>query len=320
MSNKNLSIFEGSRPGEKVELKGTMIVLRNKATGKVIFRGSNKMLVSGSETNALKSFNFDPTWSSVESHMANIPTYDSVIPNITEINGAKPLTAGILSGIGDFNPSATSGTDFYKKCLYEYFTERVCLFAVGIDGCGIENSRIYKVQNTKWIAPTGYVTPHAGMDQNITNCLIPFKMTSTDLTSSERELYFGRAEDATGQISYYFKGFDSAPTLIRRYSDDSSDLAMVADVWKDARLSEADMVVELKMSVSTTDCRQYFTTLTGESTAKINTISLLTAIPYQDSNGQLFYKNIRPYTKFNFANESLIDASKGIDISYYLYY
>ena len=121
-------------------------------------------------------------------------------------------------------------------------------------------------------------------------------------------------------ISYYFKGFDTTPKLIRRYADDSADLETIDDVWKDERFSDAEIVVQLKMSVDSMDCRDYFGATTGDNTARINTISLCTAVPYLDGEGNLVYEDIRPYTKFNFSNEPLTDDTKGIDITYYLYY
>jgi hypothetical protein len=38
------------------------------------------------------------------------------------------------------------------------------------------------------------------------------------------------------------------------------------------------------------------------------------------SDGFVYYTDVRPVTKFNFPNESLISTSKGIDITYYTYY
>ena len=114
------------------------------------------------------------------------------------------------------------------------------------------------------------------------------------------------------------------PKLITRYADDSTDLINVSsdgmDVWKDKRASEAEVVVQLKMSVTASDCREYFNRTVGTNDSKINTISLCTAIPYLSPDGRLEYCDIRPFTRFNFPNEALIDYSKGINITYYLYY
>ena len=82
---------------------------------------------------------------------------------------------------------------------------------------------------------------------------------------------------------------------------------------------DVETYVELKLTITKEDCREYFDATTGISDAKINTISLLTAVP-KEMNGYTYYQGIRPLTKLNFPNESLIDLTKGIDITYHIYY
>ena len=55
---KNLHIFDGSETSDKASLKGTQIILKETGTGKPLFRGTNKVLASGSEFNAIKDFLF----------------------------------------------------------------------------------------------------------------------------------------------------------------------------------------------------------------------------------------------------------------------
>ena len=319
--NRNMCIFDATgKLDDNAIIKGTNIILRNKATGKVIFKGSNKVIASGSEFNSLKCFNFDPeNWESDIGFLPTIKSYDEALNTsghtLDTPTSKTQITNGILAGIGSFTPGDGSAAEK----LYKDFSRRVCLFCVGIDGCGIENSRVYKVHNTKWIAPYGYAKYDPGtgiIDPNISNCLIPFQYKSS---AANNPKYFGKST-VDGMISYYFKGFDTTPKLIRRYADDSADLETIDDVWKDERFSDAEIVVQLKMSVDSMDCRDYFGATTGDNTARINTISLCTAVPYLDGEGNLVYEDIRPYTKFNFSNEPLTDDTKGIDITYYLYY
>lgn len=339
--NKKLTVFDGDNSiQEKVSLKGTSIILRELPSGKPLFRGSNKVIVSGSELNAIKDFDFDGfTCSSDNSFLASIPSYDEAFlaaghPMRYKSGTNTPIgpqaiaqsdlayyagaSGSVLSDV--INALSTSNQNHQK--FYQGFTRRVCLWAVGIDGCGVEASRVFKVQNTKWIMPYGYI----GQDPiypNADTYLIPFKYRTpdADLQGAYRGQYFGRTEIGNSAVGYYFKAFDEMPVLIRRYADDSSDLANVEDVWKDTSVSEAEVVVQLKMSISATDCREYFQKLVSVYDAKINTISLCSAIPYANNDsGQVEYLDIRPFTKFNFPNEALVDTSKGIDITYYLYY
>ena len=73
------------------------------------------------------------------------------------------------------------------------------------------------------------------------------------------------------------------------------------------------------MSITKEDCRDFFISTVGIQSAKINSISLLTAWK-KVIDGYVYYQDIRPYTKYNFSNEHLIEISKGIDFIYQLYY
>lgn len=353
--NKKLTVFDTNDGAkmlkDRASVRGTEIILKEMGSGKVLFRGHNKVLVSGSEFNALKDFTFDD-FVEDENFLKSIPSYDEAFNNYGRPftpsgTTAMPLELGDFKGsnfgfyVGDADTdsvlsifkSVNDISDDAMHKLYRYFTRRVCLWCVGIDGCGLEASRVFKVHNTKWIAPYGYADYNDGTGGNNTydeveTCLIPFKYRTVDadLSDTYRETYFGRSQDSTKSIGYFFKTFDEPPVLIRRYADDSTDLAQVydesagLDVWKDNRASEGEVVVQLKMSVSNSDCREYFGKTVGVNDSKINTISLCTAVPYLNANNKLEYADIRPFTKFNFPNEALIDYSKGIDITYYLYY
>ena len=348
MNNKKMTIFDkGEDIKDKGSIKGTDIILKELESGKVLFRGHNKVIVSGSEFNAIKDFDFDNyVGNSDFDFLSTIPSYDMAFASANRAftptgSNRMPLALGDFSKSGFdslkfftgttddstakiFSTMSPSNLNAHK--LYRYFMRRVCLYCVGIDGCGIEASRVFKVHNTKWIAPYGYADYNDGTGGNntynhIDNCLIPFKYKTydADLSTAYRKQYFGRSL-YNNTIAYYFKTFDELPKIIRRYADDSTDLSNVDDVWKDKRASEAEVVVQLKMSISATDCREYFGKSTGVNDSKINTISLCSAIPYLNSAGLLEYADIRPFTRFNFPNEALIDTSKGIDITYYLYY
>ena len=180
----------------------------------------------------------------------------------------------------------------------------VVLFAVGIDGCGPESSQVYDVDYTKWIAPES---------------LVPFRYVfdDNDLSAEMRKKYFGRKKIAgTDKIAYYFKAFEATPTMHQQYTDGTP-------IDENIFISDNDMdvetYVELKLTVTKEDCREFFDATTGINDAKINTISLLTGVP-KEFNGYDYYQGVRPLTKLNFPNESLIDLTKGIDITYHIYY
>ena len=348
MDNKKLTIFDkGNDIKETAGVKGTSIILKELDSGKVLFRGSNKVIVSGSEFNAIKDFDYDSFMCEADNDfLSNIPSYDQAfaaagkpfrfaagtntpigVENIAAAGSSLGFYTGAANSVLSNVTSALTFSNTKHQQFYQHFTRRVCLWCLGIDGCGVEASRVFKVHNTKWIAPYGYADYNDGTGGNntydhIDNCLIPFKYRTSDadLDDTYRAQYFGRAEVATNVVGYFFKAFDEAPKFIRRYADDSTFLSNVEDVWADKRASEAEVVVQLKMSVSATDCREYFQRRTGVNDSKVNTISLCTAVPYVRDNDKIEYLDIRPFTRFNFPNEALIDTSKGIDITYYLYY
>lgn len=180
----------------------------------------------------------------------------------------------------------------------------VTLFAVGIDGCGPESSQVFDVDYTKWIKPES---------------LIPFRYVydDNDLSDANRAKYFGRKKIVgTDKIAYYFKAFESTPIMHMQYVDGTP---VDENVFISNNTKEAETYVELNLTVTKDDCREFFSATTGINDAKINTISLLTAVP-KEMNGYTYYQGIRPLTKLNFPNESLIDLTKGIDITYHIYY
>lgn len=180
-------------------------------------------------------------------------------------------------------------------------SEKVYLFAVGVDGGGSEPSQKYPVDYTKWTAPEN---------------LIPFRYVPASADTVDTDVYFGKKTNANGMNAYYFKAFDAEPEFIQEYTDGT---AITSNVYDLERSTEAQTYVRLKLKITSDDCRDWFLNTTGISEAKINTISLLTGWA-KIINGKKVYQNIRPLTKLNIVGESLVDLTKGIDITYDIYY
>ena len=132
-----------------------------------------------------------------------------------------------------------------------------------------------------------------------------------------REKYFGRKKiTGTDKTAYYFKAFENAPTMHMQYTDGTP---VDENIFISDNTMGVETYVELNLTITKEDCREFFDSTTGINDAKVNTISLLTAVP-KVINGYTVYQGIRPLTKLNFPNESLIDLTKGIDITYHIYY
>jgi len=180
----------------------------------------------------------------------------------------------------------------------------VYLFAVGVGGCGPEVSQKLDVDYTKWISAED---------------LVPFRyqLTNADISADLREKYFGRKTIAAAdRIAYYFKAFEQAPIFKQEYVDGTP---IDENIYMSDNSMRVESYVEIKLSITPEDCREFFIATTGINDAKINTISLLTAVP-KVINGYTVYQNIRPLTKLNFSTESLIEEDKGIDIIYQIFY
>lgn len=222
-------------------------------------------------------------------------------------------------------PSYNSMLDFTfansEESNTENKPEKVCLFCVGTDGCGRENSQVYAAKYASWINPA-YTDTYGG--------IIPFRYTTpdADLTAVQRDYtktgtYFGRKEKSD-RIAYYFKRFDSEPIFTQQFTDGTPIDANVYETQESTDM-EVESIVSMQMSITKDDCRDFFFYGTGLNDARINSISLCTGYVKTDGNltetvANAEYMNIRPVTRLNFPNESLIDLRKSITISYSIYF
>lgn len=180
---------------------------------------------------------------------------------------------------------------------------KICLFCCGTQGCGTENSAVYPVRYTKRIAPNGDLVPFR------------YQLKQNDLTDELRQKYYGR-KSLTDRYAYYFKAFESDPKMYMRFTDGT---IIDANLYDSQNETDAETFVEMNLRITKDDFRDYFRATTSINDAKINSISLLTAW-YNESSGYRWYQDITPMTQLNIPNEPLIDLTKGIDITYHIYF
>ena len=180
---------------------------------------------------------------------------------------------------------------------------KIVLFCCGTKGCGLENSQVYPVKYTGRIAPNADI--------------IPFRhqLPQNDLSDELRQKYFGR-KATHGRVSYYFKGFETDPTMKARFVDGT---VIDSNLYSVTNNTDAELFVEMSLRITKEDFRDYFKATTGINDAKINSLSLCTAW-YTEDNGFKYYQDIRPFSQLNIPNEPLIDLTKGIDITYHIYF
>lgn len=242
----------------------TAIFIKDEITGELLHKATNKVILAGSSFTASKHFDISPP---------------IILPN--------------------YNTSLS--LDQTVSTPAENMT-KVCLFGLGIDGCGAESSQIYDVDYANWTAP---------------DMLVPFKYVpvDSDITKSERALYYGR-KTTDDKILYYFKAFEAQPVMYQQYIDGTP---IDANIYGSSNTTEVETYVEARLKVTNTDCRDFFRDTSGINTAKINSITLLTAWA-KTVNDNVYYQDIQPLTKLNIQNEGLFDETKGLDIIYHVYY
>lgn len=255
----------------------TSIDIKNLETGEIIFKGlKNKVIIPGSGLIARKLFDISTP---------------EITPSYNTAFGAAMYTPE--SDTPPSEPDSIATKDDHK----------ILLFCCGIDGCGSENSQVYPVDYTKWMAPEN---------------MIPFRYQSggNDLTKDLRQSYFGRtAIDDGAYYAYYFKRFETDPALIQQFVDGTP---VDATIYDSAKTETAESYVELTLRITKEDIRDFFIATVGIDEARINSISLCSAYPVEE-DGFVYYKEIRPLTKLNIPNEQMIDTTKGIEIIYHIY-
>lgn len=250
--------------------------------------------------------------------IARIPGTDKVLWE-TENKVLAAGSAYVASNHFDFgqNPVPAPVTPSYNKALGLDNSEpenavpssprKIYLFCMGTDGCGETSAQQYEVDYSKWLKPAD---------------MVPFRYVQTELTIDERKKYFGKATEydgsgaPTGYYKYYFKTFEIDPVWKQEYIDGSP---LSKDMYDDeVTKTPIQSFVELKLMITAKDAREWFR---GKDIRNgyVNTISLLQGW-YTEVGNIRYYQDVHPVTKLNFPTEYLIDPSKGLDITYDIFY
>lgn len=265
--------------------KGTEVIFKNAETGEELYRGSNKTVIAGSQFIATKLWGLD--------NVVTLPTYNGEL------------------GIEDSTRQESDPENL------------ICLFCVGINGCGSQSSQVYPVTYTNHIPATS---------------LVPFRYEKgTDIPDEMRATYFGRKyiqkeSSDKDRYAYYFKAIDSKQ-LHMQFVDGTE---ITNTIYTDTSGVKAITFVEAALSISKSDCRDIFSsgdftptlndgTISPAMTiddARINSLSLCQAFPRTTDKGTGIktYFQIQPVTQINFSNIWLIDASVSVSVLYRTYY
>lgn len=299
--NKRIYLHETER-----SIRGTKVIIHSAETGKILDEGTNSILYAGSINAMAKDFGcynyLDAKDDPIFIHTDNI---------------AIPMSYDVA---------------IYGDTSAQYSAEGpVCLFAIGVDGVenAAQSSQKKKVQYEGWIDPA---------------YMIPFRMVARSdsgaISAGQKSLYAQPYSDGDYDY-YYFKKFSQKPIGVTQYEINGSNIPSpqdsglspskdMAKSYYDSYLinnqynSGANVIVEMNCKITKEECREWFTaarTAQSQQRPNVSSIMICTAIPVIDEAGNVVsYKNIMPKSKRTITRELLLDAEKGLDITYqYLY-
>ena len=286
----NINLFSNGLRGH--------VIFKDPITGKTLLEKDNKVVISGSMLTACALFDKDP-WVDMESYNVALGLENAkeraTFNSIPDFNGKKQKSNILLfCGGASLNPDIPAG-------------------------CGSENSQVYDVNYAGRIHPSNlvpfrYVNPSPN----------ELNVDQSDLDPEMRDKYVGRKVDSTtGRIAYYFKTFENEGTGICRFLEESgttTDISDSSEIYNATTIKNAETFIELNLQITKEDFRDYFRANNANSLslAHINCISLCSAWR-EIIDGHTVYQDITPVTQLNIPNESLVDTSKGIDITYQIF-
>ncbi len=213
-------------------------------------------------------------------------------------NVPSPITVDYLNnimGIAAENPIEEK----YPK------NTAVCLFGVGIGGCGDSSLSVVDVNF---------------YEREIFD-MVPFRVTDDELNDEDKEKYWFKRKENDGRVSYFLKKFEQNPTIkvLWKDGDEDEDGSEVSSgVHDTARTEPIETFAEMILKITKRDVREYFEINGDIETARINSIGLFTGIKQTLSDGTEDYKQVKLFSKLNIPNEMLVN-NKDMTIIYRIY-
>lgn len=180
----------------------------------------------------------------------------------------------------------------------------VCLFGVGIGGCG---DSIRSVKDVKFT------------DREITE-MVPFRVTDEDLDESEKDKYWFK-QVTDNKTRYYLKTFETEPVIKALWKDGEGDedgSEVESGVHESGRTEPIETFVELILKISKKDIREYFEIYEDIELARVNSIGLFTGCKRILADGTKEFQQVKLFSKLNIPNE-MLTLSKDLTIVYRIY-
>lgn len=181
----------------------------------------------------------------------------------------------------------------------------VCLFGVGIGGCGDSSLSVVDVNF---------------YEREIFD-MVPFRVTDDELNEEDQKKYWFKRKESDGRTSYFLKTFEQDPVIkvLWKDGDEDEDGSEVSSGVHDTQRTEPiETFIELILKITKKDVREYFEINGNIEEARINSIGLFTGIKQPMSDGSEDYKQVKLFSKLNIPNEMLV-MNKDMTIIYRIY-
>jgi hypothetical protein len=214
-------------------------------------------------------------------------------------NVQSSLSIDYLNTIMSIANDGTPITEIYPK------DNKICLFGIGIGGCG---DTITSVKDVK-------IYEREIMD------MIPFRVTDQPLTEQELTKYWFRKTTTDGKTAYYLKTFETTPVIKSLWKDaegDEDGTEVQAGVHNTTRTEPIETFIELILTITKKDVREWFELNGNIEQTRINSVGLFSGIVGTLADGTRDYKQVKLICKFNMGNEPL-NLSKDLTIIYRIY-
>lgn len=198
----------------------------------------------------------------------------------------------------------TTGPTITEKYLRE---NSICLWTVGIGGCGDSRKSIVPVYQ----------------QQRQLNQIIPFRVVDEPFAegTDEYEKYYLMRQEEDGRYAYYGKKFAKTPVIIPLWkdaADDTDGSPVVESDYTSTRNVPIEVFAECVCTMEKEDFREWFDLYDDIDEARFNEIGLCTGILSSTEDGRPEYKQVRQASCCHFTNDPLhMEKDMGIIYRWY---
>lgn len=185
-------------------------------------------------------------------------------------------------------------------------TNRVCLFNIGIGGCG-----------------ASYADEKEVLDQeNIVSQMIPFRVVDSIDDIADSSKYWFCKELPDGKKAFYLKSFESKPTIHSLFKDaedpDHDGTELSGNPADYDRTDGIESFVEIILRIKSDDLREWFNLYDDPAHPRFSSIGLCTGKLGTLEDGSQEYKDVVQFSILNFSNE-MLHFEKDLSIVYRVY-